>query len=474
MNDADHLSVIVFSLLIGSMVAIISRNGGMNGIVNKLTRFANSARNTQLVTWFLGIAIFFDDYANTLIVGNTMRPVSDKYKISREKLAYLVDSTAAPVAAIAFVTTWIGTELGYIQDAIETLNLDRGAYSIFFESLTYSFYPILALVFMFMIIWFQRDFGPMYKVEKETRLFAKANTTQPDEPVHSELKDLDPVEGAKQRWYNALIPILTVILVTILGLIITGYDAEMVAKENGFIKKAAAIIGNSNSYVGLLWGSTAGVAVAILLTVGQKIMNIKETMDTFVSGLKTMLTAVLILVLAWSLAIITKDELHTAVYLTDLMGGTISPYWLPVITFILAGVISFSTGSSWGTMAILYPLMLPTTWTLCQAAGLDYQSSMDLLIPVVSVVLAGSVFGDHCSPISDTTILSSLATRCNHIAHVNTQLPYALTVGGVNIILLILASFFAIHWSLLFLLGIIGLFFIVKYVGKKVDGSERV
>jgi Na+/H+ antiporter NhaC len=456
--DSGHLSVLLFSLLIGGMVAIISRNGGMAGIVEKLSRFARTPRSAQFVTWLLGIAIFFDDYANTLIVGNTMRPITDRFRISREKLAYIVDSTAAPVAAIAFITTWIGAELGYISDGIGQLEGFQGgsAYSVFLSSLKYSFYPILTLLFLLAVILSKRDIGPMLKAEMLAR----------KQGVHSlqegsdlkQMEELNPVKGAALRWYNAFIPILLVILVTLLGLLITGFEATyefLVEKgisvktanwgpiwqgmsvhlgaDSGVFTKLGVLIGNSNSYIALLWSSLTGVIAAVLLTLGGRIMKLYDTMSSMVTGFKTMLPALLILVLAWSLAITTK-ELHTAEFLSSNLESALNPYWLPVIIFILAALISFSTGSSWSTMAILYPIAIPLTWTICRANGLDPVISQEILLNVIATVLGASVLGDHCSPISDTTILSSLASNCNHIDHVRTQMPYALIVGAVSVV----------------------------------------
>ncbi|MBW8048742.1 MAG: Na+/H+ antiporter NhaC family protein [Cytophagales bacterium] len=513
MMDTGHLSVILFSTLIGGMVAIISKNGGMAGVVDKLSKYAKSARSAQFITWFLGIAIFFDDYANTLIVGNTMRPVTDKFKISREKLAYIVDSTAAPVAAIAFITTWIGAELGYIQDASVNLRINENAYSMFLNSLQYAFYPIFTLVFMFFLIYFKKDFGSMYKAEIRSRVLgtklkirnskfetrnskfetrnSKLETRNSKFENNESLKDLDPVEGVKQKWYNAFIPVISVVLVTIAALLVTGahksfdnlLEAGIVIQDysfmnvwenlyhlnNGqdvaFFRKLGIIIGNADAYVALLWASLSGVVLAILLTVIQRIMPLRKIMDTLVFGFKTMLPAVLILILAWSLAKITGD-LHTADFLTSLFSGAISPVWMPTVVFILAALISFSTGSSWGTMAILYPLMLPATWLLCQQSGFETGQSMPIFYNVISVVLAGSVFGDHCSPISDTTILSSLATNCNHVDHVRTQLPYAITVAVVSLLVCAVFVNMGIPWYFNYLLGFVMLFLIVKYLGR--------
>jgi Na+/H+ antiporter NhaC len=466
MMDSSHLSIIIFSMMIGGMVGVITKNGGMKGVVIYLSRFANNARSGQLVTWLLGILIFFDDYANTLVVGNTMRPVTDRLKISREKLAYIVDSTAAPIASIAFVTTWIGAELSYIQDGIKNLGLDETPYDVFLNSLQYSFYPILAIFFMFFLIWKRRDFGVMYRFEKS----AREGTYTADGSADSAAgfgEDSEPEPGVSARWYNAFIPVMVVVLGTIAGLIVTGVQAVGWGGAESFAGNISRVIGNADSFSALLWSSLGGVVVAILLSVSQKILNLKKSIDALVQGYKTMLTAVLILVLAWSIALIT-EHLHTAEFIsTSLIKFQLSPYIVPTLTFLLAALVSFSTGSSWGTMAILYPLILPASWLICKDAGLDYDTSISIFHNVVSAVLAGSVLGDHCSPISDTTILSSLASSCNHISHVRTQMPYALTVGVVGILFGTIPAAYGVSALILFPLNIAILFGIVHFVGKK-------
>jgi Na+/H+ antiporter NhaC len=469
-TDPDHAAVIVFSLLIGGMVAIISRNGGMAGIVQKLSKYANSSRNAGLITWILGIAIFFDDYANTLIVGNTMKPVTDRFKISREKLAYLVDSTAAPVAAIALITTWIGAELLYISEAVTELGISESAYSVFLNSLQFAFYPIFTLIFIFFLVMLNRDYGSMYKAEMRARetgeLYAK-RTDPGSGPVDDSLQSLEPRQGIKYKVSNALLPIFTVLIVTIIGLTVSGYDAISWQQEAGLFNKISTVIGNANPYSSLIWGSFAGCTVALLMSVLSKTLNFRYGIETMMDGFKTMLPAVIILVLAWSLAEITK-ELHTANFLTHIISGNIAPVYLPLITFVIAGLISFSTGSSWGTMAILYPLILPTTYLLGISTGMGHDEVMFIFYNVTAMVLGGSVLGDHCSPISDTTILSSLASSCNHVDHVRTQLPYALTVGAITILIGGILFQVGLHWSINFLIGIGILFLIVRFVGKKV------
>ncbi|MFP4059238.1 MAG: Na+/H+ antiporter NhaC family protein [Bacteroidales bacterium] len=469
LTDTGHVSIIVFSMLIGAMVSLITRNGGMKGIVKKLSRFARSARSGQFITWLLGISIFFDDYANTLVVGNTMRSVTDRLRISREKLAYIVDSTAAPIASIAFVTTWIGAELSYIQGGINALNIDESPYNVFINSLAYSFYPILTLFFVLFIIWQKKDFGPMLKAEKKAREGGIAQMSDDDSSIGHNLDNIRVEEGVPTRWFNAAIPVLIVIFGTIAGLLYTGWNTETWHDTSlSFAKKLSEIIGNSDSYRALLWSSISGVLVAVLLTRFQKLISLKDTVDSLINGFKTMLTAIVILILAWSIAALTGD-LHTADFISlSLIEFKISPLLVPAITFILAALVAFSTGSSWGTMAILYPLILPASWMLSENHGLEYHRVLDIFHNVVASVLAGSVLGDHVSPISDTTILSSLSSSCNLIEHVRTQIPYALTTGFVGIFLGIIPATYGISSWILFPVSISVIYFIIRFIGKRV------
>lgn len=467
MFDRGHLSIIIFSMLIGAMVNLITRNGGMKGVVNLLSRYATTARSGQFFTWLMGIVIFFDDYANTLVVGNTMRPVTDRLRISREKLAYLVDSTAAPIASIAFVTTWIGAELSYIQDGINSIGLEENAYMIFFNSLAYSFYPVFTLIFILFLVFRGVDYGPMLKAERKARR-QEAIAGGEEFSFSNEINKLEVDDEIPARWYNAVIPVLVIILGTLAGLLYTGWDAAVWNDQGiAFGKRISATIGQADSYTALLWSSLSGVLVAMALTMGQRLLNLKKSIDSLINGFRTMLTAILILILAWSVALIT-EHMHTATFISNsMLEMSLSPYLVPAITFILAALVSFSTGSSWGTMAILYPLILPATWLITQEYGLEYEASISIFHNVVACVLTGSVLGDHCSPISDTTILSSLASSCNHIEHVRTQLPYALTVGGVSVIIGTLPAAYGISPLILFPLGLILLFAIQWLLGKR-------
>ncbi len=470
LNDSGHLSVIVFSVLIGGIVTVISKNGGMSALVSKISRRATNPKRGQMATFILGVGIFFDDYANTLVVGNTMRPITDKLKISREKLAYIVDSTAAPVAAIAFVTTWIGAELGYIKDGLKSVELspeleDLTPYSIFLNSLGYSFYPILTLLFMFFLIRSGKDFGPMRKSEQKAR-GGNAELATAVQEDNSELEHFTAKEGIKQQGVYGLLPILTIIFGTLVGLLITGHDASVwAATDIGFWRKLSHTIGNSDSYQALLWSSFLALVLAIMMSLLGKKLTLNESVNSAVNGFKSMLDAVIILILAWSLAEITA-QMHTADFLTGLLDGNIAIGWIPAITFVLSAVVAFSTGSSWGTMAIMFPLSIPAMLTMGVSSGMETAAFLPVLYNGVACVLAGAVLGDHCSPISDTTILSSLATRCNHIAHVRTQMPYALTVGSTALFIGIIPAAFGVPSWLCFVVGLAVLLAVIKFLGK--------
>lgn len=468
LTDRGHLSIILFSMIIAGTVSLISKNGGMRGVVNKLSRYANSPKSGSFITWLLGLLIFFDDYANTLVVGNTMRPLTDKLRISREKLSYIIDSTAAPVASVAFVTTWIGAELSYIQDGINNLNLNESAYGVFFGSLAYSFYPFFTLIFIVILIWKGVDFGPMLKAEARARAIVVPDDKQEEIADSKFQEELTEAKSAKPRMFNAIIPVLIIIAGTMTGLVYTGWDqATWNDPSLSFFSKLSETIGNADSYSSLLWASVSSLFVAFILTISQRLMNIKEAMEGVIVGFKSMLPAVMIMTLAWSVALVTK-HMHTAEFISNLLlKAAVSPYLLPSITFVMAAFVSFATGSSWGTMAILYPLILPSGWLITQQTGMDYDASMAIFHNLTAAVLTGSVLGDHCSPISDTTILSSLASSCPHIEHVRTQLPYAVTTGLFAIFVGSLPAAYGISPWILFPVGIAGLFLVIHFMGKR-------
>lgn len=420
--DSDHMSIIIFSMLLGGMVGVMSKSGGTLGVVRALEPFATTPRRAQIVTWLMGVAIFFDDYSNTLIVGNTMRPVTDRHRISREKLAFLVDSTAAPVACVALVSTWIGYEVSLVGDALEKTGSDLNPFSVFLGSIPFAFYPVFALAITFVVAATGRDLGPMLRAERRARSGdVLAEGAQPLADFDS--GELAPKDGAKARWWNAVVPVVLVVGTTLAGLYHTGRASLEVAGETS--GSLSNIVGASDPFTVLLWASLIGVTAAVLLAVTQDILSLREALAAAVDGFKSMLMAFVVLTLAWSLGQVCAD-LATAGFLKSAIGPSVPPALLPVVVFLVAAAVSFATGTSWGTMAILTPLAVPLV--LEAAAG-----DLDVLEATVAAILGGAVFGDHCSPISDTTILSSMASGCDHVDHVRTQLPYALFGAGVAI-----------------------------------------
>jgi Na+/H+ antiporter NhaC len=459
--DGDHMSIIVFSMLLGGMVAVISKNGGTVGVVRALEPLATTPRRTQVVTWMMGVLIFFDDYSNTLIVGNTMRPVTDRHRISREKLAFLVDSTAAPVACVALVSTWIGYEVSLIGDALTKSGSNLNPFSVFLASLPYSFYPVFALAATFVIAVSGRDWGPMLLAERRARegeLLAAGAQPLAD----FESSDLAPEEGVACRWWNAVVPIVLVIATTLFGLYHTGRQGLVEAGETS--ASLSRIIGASDPFTVLLWASFVGLTAAVVLAVAQNILTVRASLEATVAGFKSMFMAFVVLTLAWSLGQVCTD-LETAAFLKSAVGPNMPPSLLPAAIFLVAAAVSFATGTSWGTMAILTPLAVP----LALVSATD---DPGILAASVAAILGGAVFGDHCSPISDTTILSSMASGCDHVDHVRTQLPYALLAAVVAVLVgyLAYAATGVPAWILL-VVGIAVVAVWIRVVGRTLNES---
>ena len=456
--EPDHAAVMLFTALVGGMVGVISRNGGMLGIVDRIVAIASNSRRAMAATVAMGLVIFFDDYANTLVVGNTMRPITDRLKISREKLAYLVDSTAAPVACIALVTTWVGYEVGLIRDAVEQIpGLDLNPYMAFLNSISYSFYPLLALTLVFTVVITGRDFGPMRAAEARARAGRVAPDTDSARRWADDMQDVHPEDHVTCRARNALIPIATLVFGVVAGMFATGEGDSL-----------RAIIGSADSYKSLIWGALAGSLVAIGVSLIGRTLSLLDAVSAWFSGARAMLFAIFILVLAWGLSGVT-DALGTADYLVSLLDGRLYPGLLPALVFVMAAATAFSTGSSWGTMGILLPLTVPLAWALMGTYGMNGAEHLPILYGTIAAVMGGAVWGDHCSPISDTTILSSMASQCDHIEHVRTQLPYALLSGIGALLLGALPSGFGVPWWLCLAAGAGFVVLIMLWRGRPAD-----
>ena len=458
--DFDRASIILFTMMIGGMVGIITRNGGMASIVRTIVSRAKTAVGGQVAVWLMGLMIFFDDYSNTLVVGNTARSLTDHLKVSREKLAYIVDSTAAPVACIALITTWIGYQIGLVDQALATIPAlsEVQAYSVFIHSIPYSFYPILAIVFVLMISASGLDFGPMYRAEVRARNGAvKPEAVEALPAIQGD--ELEPKDKIPLRAFNAFVPIIALIIALLLSLVLLGEGDGMVE-----------ILETTSPYQAMMYSSFVGVLVAAALSIGQRILSIHETVDAWYGGLRATLFGMIILVLAWSLSDLTA-ALNTAQYLVTLLADSLPVALIPAIVFVLAAFTAFTTGTSWGTMAILMPLIIPLGWAVMTVNGIADASGMHILYSSVACCLGGAVWGDHCSPISDTTVLSSVASGCDHIEHVRTQLPYALLVGIVGLSVGTIPGGFGMPPWISIVIGIAILGVFLRFVGKRAEAS---
>ncbi|MCH7527293.1 MAG: Na+/H+ antiporter NhaC family protein [Planctomycetes bacterium] len=423
MKDQDHIMIMLFTLLIGAMVGMIAANGGTRAMVELVARRASTSRKGQLTGWLAGLVVFFDDYANTMIVGPTMRPIFDRLKISRAKLAYIVDSTAAPVASIALIGTWVGAEVGYIKQGLDAVNASGApaflqgidSWTVFVQSIPYRFYAIFALLLVLLVAITGRDFGPMRKAEsialaKRTESLSKA---QPGAAISSE------------RWWLAAVPILVLVGVTVAVLWFSG----LAGLEEGAAQTFKDVLGKSDPYRSILYGGLSCVVAAFLVTVLARACTIKEVADAGLDGMAKMFPAIVILVLAWSLSTVSQDLQLGEIVSGRLQEGQFAVQWLPMLVFACAAGVSFATGTSWGTMGIFCPAVVQIAATL--ATPLPEVEALKLFYASVGAVLAGAIFGDHCSPISDTTVLSSVASECRVEQHVWTQLPYALLAAVV-------------------------------------------
>ncbi len=482
--DPGKMRVFAFTLLMGAMVGVISASGGMRGLVKLLSRFARGRRSGQFTTWLLGLVVFFDDYTNTILLGSTLRGVSDRLKISREKLAYLVDSTAAPVASLALLSTWIAVELDYIQDGLAGFDVDSGLspVGLFIASIPFRFYAVMALLFVPMIALSGRDFGAMLKAERAAEATAKIRN-------ELEFSAESPAAGQPARWYNAVIPIAVTLIVVVWLLYKSG--SQLVGRE----AMLRDIFGAADSSMALMYGSLVGLLTAALLCRTQRLLNHSQIASAASDGMRIVLPAIAILWTASALSRMTGSKsvdgasptspyefkahrLYTAEFLADqvlprdnadaeAMGVSTTLRLMPTIVFLLAAVLSFATGTSFGTMGILMPMTVALTCRLLQAQYASLQPTDPILLTSVASVLSGAVFGDHCSPISDTTILSSQSSGCDHMAHVTTQLPYALLVGAVTVVLGTLPIGWGVSLWVLLPLQFATLAFVLIYYGQQ-------
>ncbi|MBX3424186.1 MAG: hypothetical protein KF688_00780 [Pirellulales bacterium] len=499
--EPDRLRVFSFTVLMGAMIGVITASGGMRGFVRLLTPLARTRLGGQLTSWGLGLSIFFDDYANTLLIGSTMRPVTDRLRISREKLAYLVDSTAAPVAGISILSTWVAIELSYLQEGIDTLGgVDLKAFDLFVASIPYRFYVLAALALIPIIAISGREFGPMLAAERKA---LRGEFSGPAPVGHDDREAAAAAEKLPPRAVNAVLPIVVTLGVVLALLVHTGRERLAAKADPGAAEPTLRdVFGAADSTFALQYGALAGLLLAATLCWTQRLLSLDAIVANAGKGARAVLSAIAIL---WCAATLSKmtgvksvagvpskiagvetyefqdHRLYTGDYLAGLLAKaesddpdgaselSLAAKLLPTAVFLLAAVVSFCTGTSFGTMGMLTPMVVTLSYTLLAATGATVDGASPLLLATVGSVLAGAVFGDHCSPISDTTILSSQSSGCDHIAHVLTQMPYALTGAAVAIGLgTIPAGFGAPVWLLL-IAQLAALVIVTAVFGQKVE-----
>ncbi|MFH1143829.1 MAG: Na+/H+ antiporter NhaC family protein [Candidatus Eisenbacteria bacterium] len=427
LREPTNLQILAFVALVLMMIAVLIVAGGLQGIVDWLARFARGPRSTQLLTALMGLVVFIDDYANTMIVGSSMRPMADRHRVSREKLAFLVDATSAPVTGIAVVSTWIGYEAGLFGEISASLGFGKSGYGVFFDALAFRFYCFLMIAFVLLNTLTGRDYGPMLRAERRARTTGQLSAPDARPMTSRAFASAQPAAGARVRALTAIVPLAGLFAFLIAALWIDGGGAELLRTGARHLLSPSAwreVIGSAEHNILILaLAGALGVLLAIVCAVAIGRLGARPLGRTLLAGLRGSLLPMAILTLAWSLKT-ACDTLGTGAFLVDAVGGLLSPVWFPVLIFLLACLISFATGTSWGTMAILIPTAGPLAFELDGGRyGLTTMMSL-------GAVLDGAIFGDHCSPISDTTIMSSISSACDHVHHVTTQLPYSVTVAA--------------------------------------------
>ncbi|MBQ9062509.1 MAG: Na+/H+ antiporter NhaC family protein [Eubacterium sp.] len=413
--DSYNVGILVFLVILGVMVSLMNKAGGSAAFGRWASTRIKTRVGAQLATVALGCLIFIDDYFNCLTVGSVMRPVTDRHQVSRAKLAYLIDATAAPVCIIAPVSSWAAA----VSSSVEGMN----GFSVFIRAIPYNFYALFTILMMVLLTVMKADYGPM-AVHERNALKGDLYTT-PDRPYANAQSDKADADK-KGTVVDLLIPIISLIVCCIIGMIYTGGFFS----GTGFVEAFA----NSDASVGLVLGSFFAFVITIVLYLVRRVMSFQECMDCLPEGFKSMVPAMLILTLAWTLNGVTsslgaRDYVAALVQHASESGGSLILSLLPAIIFLVGCFLAFATGTSWGTFGILIPIVVAA-----------FANQPDMMIIAISACMAGAVCGDHCSPISDTTIMASAGAQCNHLNHVSTQLPYALTVAGISCVTYVVAG----------------------------------
>ena len=449
LSDSWNVGILIFLVILGCMVMLMNRAGGSAAFGRWSVEHVKTKAGAQIATIILGVLIFIDDYFNCLTVGSVMRPLTDKHKISREKLAYLIDATAAPVCIIAPISSWAAAVTGFVDGA--------NGLTLFVRAIPYNFYALLTIVMMLTLTYAKFDYGPM----KLAELSQKADDTKAGSEIHASILGAEdqpnPPVSQKGKVIHLVLPIVALIICCVIGMIYTGGFFEGESFVDAF--------SNSDASVGLVFGSVVALIITIVFFLLTRVLSFEECMNALPEGFKSMVPAILVLTFAWTLKAMT-DSLGAADYVAGLVanfaGSTALMGILPSIVFLVAVFLAFATGTSWGTFGILIPIVV-------SVFGADL--SNELMIISISACMAGAVCGDHCSPISDTTIMASAGAQCNHIRHVSTQLPYAFTAAAVSFVAYLFAGFIR-NWIICLPLGIAMMIVTILVIKKVTDNQQ--
>lgn len=478
--DGWNIRIFLFCTLLGGLVGMLSKTGAAYAFGKWASSKIKTSRGSQLMTFIFGLIISIDDYFNSLTVGTVMRPLSDSTRVSRAKLAYILDSTAAPVCIIAPISSWVVTVMSIVKGSEGFAELGISPFEFFVRSIPYNLYAIGTLIFVLLIILSQRDFGPMEASEE----LAKTGKLFNEKKYGAVSGDVENKSNDKVRPFDMIFPIIVLILSSLIFFPLVTWmqavDGQNIISLNEAFQSINLLdaFKKTDASVALFYSIIFTLVLTYIYYLARRLFNLATAANALMEGIKSMIPALMILVMAWTIGSLIKSSptqggLGLGTYLAErVINGKIPLSIIPLIVFILSALISFATGTSWGTFGIMIPLLMPITTGLAQAHNLEYESLVNISMICISAVIGGAVFGDHASPISDTTILSSTGASCPHLEHVATQMPYAIFVAvcaGLGFIIAGFSMSLTLAWITVIVSLIMGLIFLPKFFRKSVN-----
>ena len=470
-SDRDNANILVLCLAVGGMIEVIRSTGGFESLAKRITKKVDTPRKANLIAQLLGILVFFDDYANALIVGPIMQPITDKLKVSREKLAYIVDSTAAPVTGIALISSWVAVEVAVIEEGLANASVNMSGYALFLQAIPYCFYCIFCLLFIFISSITKKEFGPMLKAESDARKGkVKKDSDNATITQSKEVADISRFqnEGGEKRasCYTAVLPLVILFIYAVfqffhMGRINAIASGEIIGNEPFSMHLLSTIFGAADTIYIVFEATILGTFVAVIMGYIEKVFTVRDAIASFTKGCSQLLETDLILVLAWTMSSFVK-KIGAVHYTVNVISSNVAWWLIPILIFVVCCIVSFAVGS-YGCMFIALPMAIPIAIRMMELNPMIIESYLPL---VIACGLAGCIFGDHCSPITDCTILSSEGSGCNNFDHVETQLPYAFVTAIVSVVVGIIPTTFGVPAWVSLILGGITFYIILKIFGK--------